>query len=134
MLLVGSVGAAVGFGLLLHPFSEMRLIQVVQGSALLTLVDPATVRATVDAIRRGEQFEISDPESSEQDLLAANPGLDSGEIAAQLDALDGAFVGDDDKPGVFDPKDLIAWAGWEQRFGIVKTKPDVRRMFDLDAG
>ena len=96
--------------------------------------DPATVRATVDAIRRGEQFAIDDPESSTQDLLAANPGLDAGEIAAQLDALDGAFVGDDDKPGVFDPRDLIGWAGWEQRFGIVRTKPAVRRMFDLDAG
>ena len=38
MLLVGSVGAAVGFGVLLHPFSELRLIQVVQGAGLLTLV------------------------------------------------------------------------------------------------
>ena len=38
MLLAGSVGAAVGFGLLLHPFSQLRLIQVVQGAALLTLV------------------------------------------------------------------------------------------------
>jgi BCD family chlorophyll transporter-like MFS transporter len=38
MLLVGSVLAAVGFGLLLTPFSELRLIQVVQGSAALTIV------------------------------------------------------------------------------------------------
>ncbi len=38
MLLVGSVVAAVGFGLLLTPFSELRLIQVVQGSAALTMV------------------------------------------------------------------------------------------------
>ncbi len=38
MLLVGSIGAAAGFGLLLHPFSELRLIQVVQGAALFTLV------------------------------------------------------------------------------------------------
>ena len=38
MLLVGSVLAAVGFGLLLTPFSELRLIQVVQGSAALTMV------------------------------------------------------------------------------------------------
>ncbi len=38
MLLVGTVVAAVGFGLLLTPFSELRLIQVVQGSAALTLI------------------------------------------------------------------------------------------------
>ena len=38
MLLVGSVGAAVGFGLLLHPFSELRLVKVVQGAGLLTMV------------------------------------------------------------------------------------------------
>jgi BCD family chlorophyll transporter-like MFS transporter len=38
MLLVGTVTAAVGFGVLLKPFSELRLIQVIQGSALLTMV------------------------------------------------------------------------------------------------
>ena len=38
MLLVGSVGAAVGFGFLLHPFSELRLVKVVQGAGLLTMV------------------------------------------------------------------------------------------------
>ena len=38
MFLVGSIGAAVGFGLLLHPFSQIHLIQVVQGSAVVTLV------------------------------------------------------------------------------------------------
>ena len=38
MLLVGSVGAAVGFGALLHPFTELRLVKVVQGAGLLTMV------------------------------------------------------------------------------------------------
>ena len=38
MLLAGTVLAAVCFGLLLTPFSELRLIQVVQGSAVLTLI------------------------------------------------------------------------------------------------
>jgi BCD family chlorophyll transporter-like MFS transporter len=38
MLLVGTVAAALGFGVLLKPFSELRLIQVVQGSALATMV------------------------------------------------------------------------------------------------
>ena len=38
MLLLGSVGAAVGFGLLLTPFSELKLIKVVQGAGLLTMI------------------------------------------------------------------------------------------------
>ncbi len=38
MLLAGTVVAAVGFGALLKPFSEVRLIQVIQGSAVLTMV------------------------------------------------------------------------------------------------
>jgi BCD family chlorophyll transporter-like MFS transporter len=38
MLLVGTVASAVLFGVLLRPFSELRLIQVVQGSAVVTMV------------------------------------------------------------------------------------------------
>jgi BCD family chlorophyll transporter-like MFS transporter len=38
MLLVGTVLAAVSFGLLLSPFSEVRLIQVVQGAGALTMI------------------------------------------------------------------------------------------------
>jgi BCD family chlorophyll transporter-like MFS transporter len=38
MLLLGMVASALIFGLALSPFSEVRLIQVVQGSALLTMV------------------------------------------------------------------------------------------------
>ena len=38
MLLVGMVASALVFGLLLANFSEMRLIQVIQGAALLTMV------------------------------------------------------------------------------------------------
>jgi BCD family chlorophyll transporter-like MFS transporter len=38
MLLVGTVVAAVSFGLLLSPFSEVRLVQVVQGAGALTII------------------------------------------------------------------------------------------------
>ncbi len=38
MLLVGTVAAAVSFGFLLTPFSELRLIKVVQGAAALTMI------------------------------------------------------------------------------------------------
>jgi BCD family chlorophyll transporter-like MFS transporter len=38
MMMVGMVVSALGFGLFLSPFSEIRLIQVIQGTALLTMV------------------------------------------------------------------------------------------------
>ncbi len=38
MLLVGTVTSALLFGLLLSPFSELRLIQVIQGAAALTMI------------------------------------------------------------------------------------------------
>jgi BCD family chlorophyll transporter-like MFS transporter len=38
MLIVGTVVSALAFGLLLTPFSELRLIQVVQGAGALTLI------------------------------------------------------------------------------------------------
>ncbi len=38
MLIVGTVVSALLFGVLLSPFSELRLIQVVQGAGLLTLI------------------------------------------------------------------------------------------------
>jgi len=37
MLLIGMVGSSVAFGLLLADFSQVRLIQVIQGAALLTM-------------------------------------------------------------------------------------------------
>jgi BCD family chlorophyll transporter-like MFS transporter len=37
MLIVGTLASALGFGLLLKPFSELRLIQVVQGAAAATM-------------------------------------------------------------------------------------------------
>jgi len=38
MLLLGMVLSALVFGAVLHPFSQMRLIQVIQGAALVTIV------------------------------------------------------------------------------------------------
>ena len=37
MLLVGTIGSALGFGVALEDFSQMRLIQVIQGAALLSM-------------------------------------------------------------------------------------------------
>jgi putative hydroxymethylpyrimidine transport system substrate-binding protein len=91
--------------------------------------EPGLVSSTVRALVRGYEFTTTDPDSSEQDLLAANHGLDARQTAAQLDALDGAFVGAENQVGVLDPAALRRWAAWEARFGIVDRPPDVDAMF-----
>src|SRR4051794_1636537 len=65
--------------------------------------EPALVRATVRALVRGYRFTVSDPDSSAQDTLAENRGLDAEQLAAQLDVLDTAFVGAGGQVGVLDP-------------------------------
>src|SRR5436853_556135 len=92
--------------------------------------EPGLVSSTVRALVRGYNFTITDPESSAQDLLAANPGLKPAQVGAQLDVLDTAFVGAAGRFGVLDPPTLRRWAAWEARFGIVDKPPDVARMFD----
>ena len=78
---------------------------------------------------RGYHFTLSDPDSSAQDLLAANPGLKAAQVGAQLDVLNSAFVGAAGRFGVLDPAALRRGAAWEARFGIVDKPPDVDAMF-----
>jgi BCD family chlorophyll transporter-like MFS transporter len=67
MLLVGMVGAGVAFGRLLANFSEIRLVQVVQGAAMVTMALNLTAlwkqeaRGTVQAVvsRRAARFRDS---------------------------------------------------------------------------
>jgi len=91
---------------------------------------PDTVRATVTALRRGYALTLDDPESSASDLIAREPGLDRADVTAELDALGGAFVGDQDHYGALDHPTLERWARWEARFGIVAKVPDIGPMFE----
>jgi putative hydroxymethylpyrimidine transport system substrate-binding protein len=92
--------------------------------------DPALVRATVRALVRGYGVTLDDPESSVQDEVARNRGLDATQLARQVDTLDAAFLGTSDRFGTLDLGALRAWARWEARFGIVRRPPEVRAMFD----
>jgi ABC-type nitrate/sulfonate/bicarbonate transport system substrate-binding protein len=91
---------------------------------------PDLVGAVVRSLVRGYGETLDDPESSIQDLLARNPGLDRGLLSAELDAVSAAFQGPDDRVGELDTGRLRAWAAWERRFGIVRRTPDVTRAFD----
>lgn len=91
--------------------------------------DPSLVRATVDALARGYDFTLTDPQSSAQDLIQRARGLDPSLVQAQLDAVSPAFVGDAPRFGVLQRPLLRRWAAWEQRFGITRRAPDVERAF-----
>jgi putative hydroxymethylpyrimidine transport system substrate-binding protein len=87
------------------------------------------VRATVRALRRGYEATINDPESAVSALTDAEPTLKRDLTSAQLDAVSPSFTAGAAYFGELNPGRLAAWAGWEQRFGIVKAKPDVATAF-----
>ncbi len=87
--------------------------------------DPSLIRSTVRALVRGYRDTVSDPRRGEADLESQVPGLDPGLLDAELHALLPALA-----PRGFDPAALASWAGWETRFGIVKARPDIAKMFD----
>ncbi|MDQ6926003.1 MAG: ABC transporter substrate-binding protein [Candidatus Eremiobacteraeota bacterium] len=90
-----------------------------------TLRERATyVRAVVAALRSGYAFTRAEPQQSAADELARVPGLDRSLLLAEMSALRGAFGN-----GRFDLPRLRAWAAWEARFKIVRSPPDVGRMF-----
>jgi ABC-type nitrate/sulfonate/bicarbonate transport system substrate-binding protein len=91
---------------------------------------PTLVRATVRALVRGYQETLADPESSVEYLIEANRSLKRDGTMAELDAVSPLFRADDGQIGELDAGRLNAWAGWEQRFGIVRKRPDVARGFD----
>lgn len=87
---------------------------------------PDLVRAMTGATQRGYQYAVADPEGALDDLLAAVPGLDRGEQAAQLRALL-----PDLRPGPFDPRVLHAWARWDLEHGLLQRPLDVSEAFQL---
>ena len=91
--------------------------------------DPNLVEATVTALQRGYRATISDPESAVQALVKANPGLDAKLATTQLAAVQSAFLAPSGAIGTLDTRSLARWAQWEQRFGIVRERPNVALMF-----
>ena len=89
----------------------------------------AVVRATVRALRRGYEAAINDPASAVGALTDAEPSLDRDLTARELDAVSPSFMAGARHYGELDAARLRAWATWEQRFGIVKRKPDVAAAF-----
>lgn len=92
--------------------------------------DPSRARALVTALRRGYNAALADPAAGEKALESQVGGLDPSLVSAEMPGLENAFRGPEHRFGVFDVARLRAWASWERRFGIVRTRPDVGAMFD----
>ncbi|WCB93235.1 Formylaminopyrimidine-binding protein [Baekduia alba] len=92
--------------------------------------DAPVVRATIRALRRGYESAINDPDSAVSALTDEEPTLNRTLTSEQLDAVSPSFMAGADFFGQLQPAVLAKWATWEQRFGIVKKKPDVAAMFD----
>ncbi len=108
--------------------------ELVLATAATTLDDdPALVRATVAALRRGYEEALRDPESGVEALLERAPGLGRAEVRRQLDAVSPAFTAGAPRFGALQPAILRVWARWEARFGITKRAPDVAAAFPARA-
>ncbi len=81
----------------------------------------------IEATTRGYSWQRPSPKQALDDLLAAVPGLDRAEQAAQLRAL-----GDDLRPAPFDAAVLRDWAAWDLKHGLLTRPLDVDRAFRLN--
>jgi len=71
---------------------------------------------------------LKDPESAEQALLKADPSLRESTVKADFDASAPSFTAAPSPSVSLMKQRLDAWSKWEQKFGITKKRPDVRRV------
>jgi NitT/TauT family transport system substrate-binding protein/putative hydroxymethylpyrimidine transport system substrate-binding protein len=100
---------------------------VVAASAETARHRPELVRSLVAATRRGYALAFRRPGRALSDLLAAVPGLDRDEQAAQLRVLRPAL-----RPAPFDPQTLRAWAAWDREHGVLERPLNVEEAFELN--
>jgi putative hydroxymethylpyrimidine transport system substrate-binding protein len=91
--------------------------------------DRAAVHAAVNALRRGYEEALVDPESAVGALVDAVPGLDRGATQDAFDAVSPAFLEGVTRFGDLVPARLRTWAAWEAREHIVRRRPDVALAF-----
>jgi ABC-type nitrate/sulfonate/bicarbonate transport system substrate-binding protein len=92
--------------------------------------DKPVVAAAIRAMRRGYEIAETDPDSAVSALLDQEPTLNRTLLDQELDAVSPSLAAGADYFGQLQPAVLAKWATWEQKFGIVKKKPDVAAMFD----
>lgn len=91
--------------------------------------DPRLAENLVQALRRGYDEALQDPESAVETMMKRVKGLDREATLAQLRAVQPAFKAGVRRFGVLEPRRLEAWAAWAKEFGIVERVPDVGAAF-----
>jgi putative hydroxymethylpyrimidine transport system substrate-binding protein len=108
--------------------------ELVLATSRETLQDePAVVRATVAALRRGYEEALRDPQSAVSTLVDRVRGLDRAAVQRELDAVAPAFTAGARHFGELDRARLRRWAAWEARFGITRRPPNVALAFSPPA-
>ncbi|MDQ6605079.1 MAG: ABC transporter substrate-binding protein [Actinomycetota bacterium] len=105
-----------------------ELVLCATGSSLRQ--NPGLARGVLRALVRGYGLTRADPAGSAANLESLVPGLDPPLVAVELAAERSSFVRPGGHFGELDPRSLRAWADWEVKFGIVKRRPDLARMFN----
>ncbi len=88
------------------------------------------MRATVEAIARGYEEVLVDPELGVAALTEALEGLDRAQVQRELDAVAPSIAAGARGFGELSRPRLEAWARWERRFGITRREPEVALAFD----
>lgn len=91
--------------------------------------DPDTLRAVIRALQRGYGETQKDPESAVAAMLEAEPSLDRGALAAQLDAVAPTFQAGVPAFGLLDRTRLDAWSRWAVKSSVLERPVDVDRAF-----
>jgi putative hydroxymethylpyrimidine transport system substrate-binding protein len=91
--------------------------------------EPDLIEGTVNALRRGYDEALLDPDLAVEAVLARNRGLDRGSVLAELQAVQPTFKASGRRFGELDRERIEAWADWVVEFGLVKKRPEVDRAF-----
>jgi len=91
--------------------------------------DPAVVRATVAALRRGYQEALTDPEFGVGALVDATKGLNRAQTQKAFEVVAPALTSGPRGFGVLDRARLTAWGRWEAKVGITKRPVDPAKTF-----
>lgn len=92
--------------------------------------EPTLVRSVVRAFVSGTQYAEENPSEATKLVSARLPGADATLLPLRMKAALGALLPPDGKAGSLDSELLSAWATWEQKSGLVSTRPNVSKAFD----
>ena len=90
---------------------------------------PALVDAVIIGLEAGYNGVIAKPEDGVAALVAGAPGTDAAVARGDLAAVLPSFTYKQEKFGMLDAGRLEGWASWAKRFGIVKVRPKMRKLF-----